>query len=221
MFTVRSVLPLLGGLLVLALALPAQAQTLKPSRQAAGLGQAASSEVINGVTYYYDANGNPLYYDDPVHYSPPKRFYWRNGGWVMASSGRGGVRSGGAIRSRGIRRQSMPTDAAGHPKSTPPHTDAPAATPAKPQSVPPATTARRPEKSGVPTPAQRRAPSAAKPGSPFLVKPGAPALVKPVAPAIVKPAAPSRVQPAPSGGGASKARPAAAPAPAKRSPRGK
>lgn len=49
----------------------------------------ASSKVIDGVTYYYDADGNPLYYDDPVHYDYPRRFYYRNGGWVMARSGYG------------------------------------------------------------------------------------------------------------------------------------
>lgn len=49
----------------------------------------ASSKVIDGVTYYYDADGNPLYYDDPVHYDYPRRFYYRNGGWVMARSGHG------------------------------------------------------------------------------------------------------------------------------------
>ncbi|GMU84522.1 MAG: hypothetical protein AMXMBFR47_43910 [Planctomycetota bacterium] len=55
--------------------------------------ESASSKVIDGVTYYYDANGNPLYKDDPVHYTPARRFFYRNGGWVMARIGNGHHRS--------------------------------------------------------------------------------------------------------------------------------
>lgn len=49
----------------------------------------ASSKVIDGVTYDFDADGNPLYYDDSVHHNRPRRFYYSNGGWVMARSGYG------------------------------------------------------------------------------------------------------------------------------------
>jgi hypothetical protein len=44
---------------------------------------------VGGQVYYYDRAGNPLYYDDYVHYNYPRRFYYRNGGWVLASRGRG------------------------------------------------------------------------------------------------------------------------------------
>lgn len=52
-------------------------------------GEPGASRVIDGVTFYYDADGTPLYKDDPVHYTPARRFYYRNGGWVMARSGYG------------------------------------------------------------------------------------------------------------------------------------
>lgn len=68
--------------------------TATANAQAANQGQPAaaepaSSKVIDGVTYYYDADGNLLYKDDPIHYTPARRFYYRNGGWVMARSGYG------------------------------------------------------------------------------------------------------------------------------------
>jgi len=44
---------------------------------------------VGGQVYYYDRAGNPLYYDDYVHYNYPRRFYYRKGGWVLASRGRG------------------------------------------------------------------------------------------------------------------------------------
>lgn len=209
MFTVRSVLPLLGGLLVLALALPAHAQTLKPSRQSAGPGQAVSSEVINGVTYYYDANGNPLYYDDPVHYSPPKRFYWRNGGWVMASSGRGSVRSGGAIRSRGVRGIVTPRGSAGHPTTSAPHTETPAVKPAP----------AAPHNQGS---VRQSKPAARQPTTPRHTDASA-SRAAPAVPHAEKSAAP-KVAPAKagsSGGAAAKGQPGAGQRPARHGPRGK
>lgn len=58
----------------------------------------ATSEVIDGVTYYYDADGNVLYYDDPVHYSPSRRVYSSNGGWVVGKSSGGHRNSRRAVR---------------------------------------------------------------------------------------------------------------------------
>lgn len=42
-----------------------------------------------GLLYYYDRAGYPLYYDDYVHYNYPRRFLYRNGGWVLLSRGHG------------------------------------------------------------------------------------------------------------------------------------
>lgn len=48
----------------------------------------ASHREIDGVVYYFDQRGRPLYKDDYAHYNYPRRFYYRNGGWVLV--GRGG-----------------------------------------------------------------------------------------------------------------------------------
>lgn len=42
-----------------------------------------------GLVYYYDRAGYPLYYDDYVHYNYPRRFLYRDGGWVLVSGGHG------------------------------------------------------------------------------------------------------------------------------------
>lgn len=48
----------------------------------------SSHRDIEGVVYYFDQRGQPLYKDDYAHYNYPRRFYFRNGGWVLV--GRGG-----------------------------------------------------------------------------------------------------------------------------------
>lgn len=49
----------------------------------------ASHRDVDGVVYYFDQRGQPLYKDDYAHYNYPRRFYYRNGGWVLVGRGRG------------------------------------------------------------------------------------------------------------------------------------
>ncbi len=48
-----------------------------------------SHREIDGVVYYFDQRGRPLYKDDYAHYNYPRRLYYRNGGWVLVSRSRG------------------------------------------------------------------------------------------------------------------------------------
>lgn len=50
---------------------------------------AYSHREIDGVVYYFDQRGQPLYKYDYAHYNYPRRFYYRNGGWVLVGRGRG------------------------------------------------------------------------------------------------------------------------------------
>lgn len=48
----------------------------------------SSHRDIEGVIYSFNQRGQPLYNNDYAHYNYPRRFYFRNGGWVLV--GRGG-----------------------------------------------------------------------------------------------------------------------------------
>lgn len=49
----------------------------------------ASHRDIDGVVYYFDQRGQPVYRDDYAHYNYQRRFLYQNGGWVLLSRGRG------------------------------------------------------------------------------------------------------------------------------------
>lgn len=40
---------------------------------------------VGGIVYYYDLAGNPLFYDDFMHYAYPHRFSYQHGGWVLVT----------------------------------------------------------------------------------------------------------------------------------------
>lgn len=66
-----------------------------------------TSRTTEGIAYYYDQAGNLLYKIDPVHYNPPRRFNYVNGGWVLERSnrhGHGGRYSGLNRNYSGVRR---------------------------------------------------------------------------------------------------------------------
>lgn len=80
---------LLAALAALSAAPQAYAQCRAPGVSAFSDPAAYSYREIDGVVYYYDKRGQPLFKDDYAHYNYPRRFYYRNGGWVLLSSGRG------------------------------------------------------------------------------------------------------------------------------------
>jgi hypothetical protein len=106
----RTVFAGIGGIVVLfGLARPATAQGCGASYPQASesgayypaLSPAYSQREVGGLIYYYDRTGYPLYYDDYVHSNYPRRFLYRNGGWVLLSGYHGsgyGVRQAGGYR---------------------------------------------------------------------------------------------------------------------------
>ncbi|TWT44493.1 hypothetical protein RAS1_09080 [Phycisphaerae bacterium RAS1] len=80
---------LVGALIAFSGTRETYAQFGPPGPAAAALPAPYSHREIYGVVYYFDQRGQPLFKDDYAHYNYPRRFYYRNGGWVLVGQGRG------------------------------------------------------------------------------------------------------------------------------------